>query len=510
MTPKNKSEIAVIDTSAGLCLMQMPEDGNAPCPTCLVRRLEEAGFALRSEISVQSEDDFRTELTAPLPARDGRAAPVVRVDSKSNRATLHTLLPVPDCPACSARQIRSRRNPPLRDAVLFDPLLGIESCLEWEGLDHSADSLCFTVIGRVHVPPGMAWVGAHAQSSTAPDARAAQLGEAVERYVALRPEVHRLTTANWDDLPRDKIPLELLNGFDREQLSITGYRRVTADTRLAWIRGRLLRGGREIFVPAAWVYLARSWNREENRINALISHGLAAHKSLLAARENAMLEVYERFHTTRAWHEQNFGIPLDTAVVPRHLRPILDRIRRSKLRVHLRSLTGPSQMPVVLAAVAGGCYPWLRIGTAARRTTPEAAERALLEACGAWQFARRKQDEPYVARLAPVTSAAAHVDYYSTAKRSARIVNILEKEEARPRRNSTEEGTVDIRKELLRLVRHAVEVIITTPDCRACGFEVVKIIAPGLPLLHFGRVGTPRLFAARFGLPRVATPHPYL
>lgn len=502
-------EIAVVDTSAGLCLMRVPDGGTAPCTRCLLARLKEAGFALNSPLSTHFEKGFHSELVARLDGDDPRCASVVRVNPNTNQASVHTLLPVPNCPSCSNRQLRKRRNPALPVDALRDPLLGIVSCFELEQMGESSESLCFTAVGRIHVAGGDLTDSAYSQSSDGESAQAAQLGEAVERYTAFRPEMSRLVTARARDLAGETPPLPLFNGFDKDQLVMSGYHRLTSNLKLAWIEGRALRDGRPVCVPAASVYLRRLWNREEPRIGALMSHGLAAHCSLEDARERALVEVYERFHLTAAWQRQNFGAALPPAVLPEVVSPVLERLKQAGLRLHLMSLVATPSVPVVLAAVVGDCYPWIRFGSGARYKTSEAAARALLEACGGWQLARRNGGEPHLMRLAPVTGAAAHAAYYAIERRAEKVVKMLKRGTGAMQLASESEAKNSVKDEMLRLAPHGVAVCITTPDCRICGFEVVKIVTPGLPLLHFGRVGVPQVHAKRFGLPHVSTPHPF-
>src|SRR5581483_12001280 len=229
--------------------------------------------------------------------------------------------------------------------------------------------------------------------------------ETVERYSAFHPERHRLKTARARDLPDETPPLALLNGLDAEQRAATGYGRLTDRTSIAWCEGRALRDGRPVFVPAAAVFLNRSWNPAERRLGALISHGLAAHRSRRAARELALLELYERYHLTAAWHRQDFGGHVSESVLPPALAETRERMRSTNLKFNLMNLTPRAAAPVILAVVHGDRYPWIRLGAAARRELPDAAAHALLEAVAGWQRTSRKP-RARVVRLDPVTGAA--------------------------------------------------------------------------------------------------------
>ena len=487
--------------------MRIPPAGSAPCLACLLTRLDEAGFSLRSQRPLaHSESELHPDLLARLDPADGRAAAVGRIDA-AGAASLHKLLPVPNCPLCSGRQSRSRTTPSLEPETLADPLLGIVSSFEVTDMARDPEALCYSVAGRIHVSGQEPKDSAYSQSVDIASARAEQLGETVERYAGFRPEVRRLVVARANELPYTP-PLRLFNGFDAKQRAMTGYRPLTSRMKLAWIEGRSLRDGGRCFVPAASVFLKRTWNRAEPSIDSLISHGLAAHTSIARARRHALFEVYERFHITSAWHRGDFGVGISPSVLPGELEETLERLHRARLDLYLMNLVGPKGLPVVLAAVAGDRFPWIRFGSAARNDVRAAAARATLEACGGWQRASTSATAP-LGRLAPLTGAAAHAAYYATRARAQRLLVTLSRGTKDRSIVGRVRGTTSIVDAVLELSPHAVEVCITPPDCRACGFEVVKIVAVGLPLIHFGRVGTPSVNAARFHLQPARRPHPY-
>lgn len=63
--------------------------------------------------------------------------------------------------------------------------------------------------------------------------------------------------------------------------------------------------------------------------------------------------------------------------------------------------------------------------------------------------------------------------------------------------------------QFMALCPRAVEVVLTPPDCRLCGLEVLKVVAPGLPTLSFGSAGAPARHLAAYGIPRARRPHPF-
>lgn len=311
-------------------------------------------------------------------------------------------------------------------------------------------------------------------------------------------------------MPGLATPVKLLNGFDGEQLTQLGCHPLGERSRLAWIQGTRLCDGRLVFVPAAMVFLNRSWNTDEKRITPLISHGLACHRTETAAKQQALLEVYERLHLTVAWHRQDFGVrlPLDGLSLDR--TPVLERIERAGLRLQLMAVASPPAIPVVLAAVSGDRFPWITLGSGAGRSMDGSVSHAVAEACGGWQsITKNRTPDSFNQDLEPVTGAGAHVLYYADKQRSAWLLRQLCKGSVRAPAKMHVAETASVEQHICDLASDTSMVSITTPDTAACGFHVVKIVAPGLPLFQFGEIGTPRMNLARAGLPRNVHPHPY-
>lgn len=501
--------IASIETSAGHCMMQVDiKKDRSPCPDCLVSRLKEAGFTLNTSVGMHEEVKFPSILLEALRIEDKRFAPVVRL--VEDEATIHTLLPVPNCPTCSHGQVRSSASPPLSSDILRDPLLGITSSLSVEDMSKDTELLCSTVTGRIHVPDANEVDNAYGQGLDVSATAESQLGETVERYTAFRPEWSRLITVPPKELQGQIPPLEYLNGFGSEQLSKLGYTPLKENQEMAWIEGNALKTGRPAFVPAASVFLRRSWNPDEPRYATLISHGLACHRSFEEARERALFEVYERYHLTVAWHRQEFGIFLNPSILPPEIYPILERLKRENLSLHIMCLTSPPELPVALAVIFGNKFPWVSLGSGANYFVSDAAVRAAVEACGGWQYkSNNLAPGSHTKRLPYLAGAGEHSLYYNSQKRSLRLQKVLLRGSNKvfsERKYSTNKSIVE---QINSLAPHATEVCITTPDCGSCGFEVVKIVTPGLPIFQFGRVGTPHRNLTRSGLPPVNSVHPY-
>lgn len=501
--------ILQIRTSAGTCLLEQEgSPDRPPCPECLLSRLKEAGFALLSPLGPCDEGSPGQAVSRKLRRKNDRVAPVIRL--YRGEAHVHSLLPVPGCPSCGPRQEGGGSRRPLPTDLLKDPLLGMTSRFEVEDMGRDRRLLCSSVRGRIHMPDAADIDFSYGLDATVEGAMAAQLGEAVERYCALRPDARRLISSTIARLGPRTFPADAWRAYDREQLGRLGYRRLSRTDPILWIEGRALEDGRGLLVPAAAVFLRRSWNREEIRFLPLVSHGLACHRTEAEARRRALLEIYERYHLTAAWHNRSFGRLIPRGLWREWLGPIDDRVRAARLDLSLTALVVPPSIPVVLAVLTGRAFPWITLGSSACESLSRAAAKAALEACGGWQFVSRTFRGSDVPETLPeLAGAGEHSLFYFRKGRAEKLAAAIRKGIAMPAAVNSLESGKEIDAEVLSLSRRAVTVSVTTPDAASCGLEVVKAVAPGVPLFQFGKAGAPNLWLDRFGLPRRAEPHPY-
>ncbi len=490
--------------------------GAAACIDCLGGRLREAGFAPSGPIAVDADPallalfDSVGDDDIPLHAAVLRLA--------DDQVVLHHLLALPGCPQCGAAQ-SSISGSPARARVdaahLLDPLLGIGSWLQLttpeESRPEDETSLCHALAGQVHTPDNRHSISARGQGFSAQATRLGHLGETVERYAAFRPTAERLVHARAAELPGPSLLGKALFGLDAEQRAAVGYGALDGRRRIAWIEGRRICDDQPCWVPAAAIFLSREWNLDEARFCASVSHGMAAHCTAEKATTHALHEIHERACLTNAWHRQDFGVRLDVSSMGAGLRGLVQRIEAAGLQLMLSALQLTPAKPVVLAMIHGDHPPWFIFGAGANDTVQQAAESAVLEACSGWQALVRRP-EPVLRgwRLLQSEDARGHHRYYASAERAQTIVNAVI-------RGSHSAGPVDPEarchiglKQLARKISpDAVVVDLTPPDCAAAGFSVQRLVAPGLPIYAFGRVGTPRVFQRSHGLPDPPMPHPF-
>ncbi|CCH30606.1 YcaO-like family protein [Actinosynnema sp. NPDC047251] len=217
-------------------------------------------------------------------------------------------------------------------------------------------------------------------------ARAAAVGEAVERYCGNR-VAPGLRRASADELKAAGIPHfgpADLPFFTARQHATRGfpYRPFTGDVPIAWVEGE--ESGEICLLPASWAYLNyhSGERRTEPRLHHLNYAGIATGVSTEDAFTRALLELVERDALERWWH---LGAPT-TGIAVDDVPGLAAELADCPLEVHLVEL--PTEHPVscVGAVVVDRTTGIVAGGGAARFDPVEACTKAVLEAVHTWIF----------------------------------------------------------------------------------------------------------------------------
>jgi ribosomal protein S12 methylthiotransferase accessory factor len=136
------------------------------------------------------------------------------------------------------------------------------------------------------------------------------LGEYIERYAAFVSQFEQrknmiLTTAR-DFKERDisYIPPKNFVLFHEKQYSENNfaYRRFTEDSYVKWIKGYSLIDEKDVYVPAAFVFIPYFLEKTETKICPSSSSGLSAHTHYTRAVINGIYEVLERDAIMINWY----------------------------------------------------------------------------------------------------------------------------------------------------------------------------------------------------------------
>lgn len=368
-------------------------------------------------------------------------------------------------------------------------------------------------------------------------ARAAAVGEAVERYAASWIPDDALVLASADELGHAAVDPESFALFAPEQFARAGFRfsPFRRDTTVRWVRGISLPDGMPAWLPAQLVYLARRIHRDEALIGYTTSSGLACGPCFENALVSAVLEALERDAFMITWYNRLSLPRLSWRDDPEPGRLDARYFSPSGLAYSAVDLSAFWDVPTVLGVVHGprGQLGALGVGAAAAPTIAEAWRKALVEAFCVQRWVRDlalEQPERLDQDPAEIASFDDHTLFYARPDR-AQAAAFLDSADERVATADVAEVEGDSPMELVealaaRLRRRGCSlyaVDVTTPDVRSAGLSVVRAVCPELAVLDVVEsarfLGSRRLLGAAHELglgPAVSSvdhlnpwPHPF-
>jgi ribosomal protein S12 methylthiotransferase accessory factor len=341
------------------------------------------------------------------------------------------------------------------------------------------------------------WINEYTGSSktTHDAARAAGIGEALERYSASFLPDNEFVTASAEELGPEAVDPERFALFVEDQwadptLEIHPFRR---DTVVRWVRGFAVPSGEPVWLPVQLVYM--SWTRgqgDDTRIGFATSSGVACGPTLEEAVLTSLLELIERDAVMLAWHNR-LSLPLlDWSNEPEIAELDARYFRPAGLPYSAVDLSVFMDLPAVLGIVHGipGQLGALGIGASAASTVREAWLGALAEAFSVQRWTRdRALERPEELDVSPdrMLTFDDHTIWYASHERAALAAFLDASPERRDARDvRTLEGD-DVLERIEAVCRRlesrgcsAYAVDITAPDVREGGFRVVHAVVPEL------------------------------
>jgi len=343
-------------------------------------------------------------------------------------------------------------------------------------------------------------------------ARRAAIGEAVERYCgrAVPPDLRRASWHHLCDRGLDALDPATFALYSDRQYATPGFPFVpfTRDTEAEWVEGRDLRNGAAILVPATSVYLDYR-QPDAPPLHALSYAGIAAGADREHAERFALEEIFERDATTIWWAS---GAPAELVADGHRVVDLLDDRHADTRRVRLLRVPSPFGVPVLCAFIEDPNRGLVAFGSACRADPVEAGLKALVEALGLLQMTAQLADpdsELWSAQergmilphtFVPFRADRRYADSFRADYRDLIDLPALAQLYLDPRMHgapldrlrpeSSRVALADIprisdprRNYLTRLAEagHRVaSVDVTTPDVRAAGLCVVRVVVPGL------------------------------
>lgn len=403
--------------------------------------------------------------------------------------------------------------------TLLSPLTGTVAALD-ERLLEPGDALLHASWCELPQPadgsPGSGLVQAGGGwSAVAASARAAALGEAVERRCAGTVDETRLVRATAAELGREALDPGRIRLFQPSQVEGTALVLPDRSTSLRWLRGVRLPDRQPAWLPAQLVHLAplpaeADGGVDEPLLTLPTSNGLACGPTFERAALSALLELVERDAFTLTWAGRLSLPRLEWQGNAELEEFAATRLAPTGLRYAAIDLSPFLGVPVVLGVVsppAGRPGP-TAVGAAASATAAEATRRALAEAFAAFAaaraFVRTRGDRSFADDGSDLDAFDDRVLFYADPKRAGALAFLTACAERRhvgevPRlAGSTPAGQLaELCARIAARGGTAYAADLTTVDVADAGLHVVRALCPELCPLDASQalrfLGVPRL-----------------
>lgn len=356
------------------------------------------------------------------------------------------------------------------------------------------------------------------------DASAAAMGEAIERYCINIVDQDRIIVGAWSDLTAQGIcaisPEDFIL-FSDEQYEQPKFRfdKFDQSTVIPWINGVSLTTGCTVYVPISMVYVNYNLSGEVGgrpiaeypRINPVPYAGVAAGFGDYDPIVNALEEIIERDATMVWWHSRPAIDPV--SLNTEAINAVKAQFSHNGFNLKFFILPNEFQIPVIAASLTNDYYQTCNIGFSCRPNIEDAALKAVTEAATLFEGSldlldpdgrmyraiRRKELSEKMAlpwRADRLYLDTIDFDYRNvTDLMVQQHVNLdpraphyraghLSREESEFDGSLVEEFTSRTAASYLDRLQssgyEAISVDVTTPDVRACGAQVVRVLVPGL------------------------------
>jgi len=350
------------------------------------------------------------------------------------------------------------------------------------------------------------------------EARRSALGEAAERYAAIRPNSLEVVRSQRGDLPGPSLDPRRLVLFAPPQYETLPYAPYDESSVIGWVEARAWCAKTEVYVPALGVLLTHEVAPGEAFLFPTSTNGLAAGRDLESAILAALFEVVERDAFLHLWLHR---LPADRVDPLGHPDDAVRELCREQAQrgVSLELYKMPTDSPVHAFLALGVAsdtdpIPAFVVGLGANLDPARAARSALLESTMSRPNLRqslrnpllRAQAEGLQANVHQVTHVADHCLRYALPAAAESFSFLRDRpvvpiDWSPPAEVPPEDagGRLDLLSaHLAQQDRDLLYCDLTPADVARFGLRVVRVLVPEFQPMHFGRhqrrLGGSRLF----------------
>jgi ribosomal protein S12 methylthiotransferase accessory factor len=358
---------------------------------------------------------------------------------------------------------------------------------------------------------------------TVDDAIRSAIGEGLERYSSMLPDISRLTFTSYASISESAFDPRFLVLYEQSQYDQPGFlfSRFDNERPTWWVNGHWLDTGEQVQLPALATYLTLPVPRAEYFVQTT-SSGLAAGVSFKDAARRALYELIERDAFMLTWLAKKQPSRIDTRSCDDITRYALSEVERLGGEPELYLIDVGTCHPTIVCLGLGDGLEWpgVTIGLAAHADPLVALHKAVLEHGHYGAYMRRLMDEGRhrcIREAAEVRTNLDHGLYYIDPSRVGGLASFRGSRAAHLsladlRDQFRQPATLDACVAcLLRSGIRPAAVDVTSPDVGLSSIRVARAFGTFMQPIHFGsayrRLDNPRLRVLLSG-PAETNPHP--
>jgi ribosomal protein S12 methylthiotransferase accessory factor len=345
------------------------------------------------------------------------------------------------------------------------------------------------------------------------EAKMRAIGEAIERYAGSLYFDDEIIYNTYNELSDKALNPDFFpTCSDQEYANPKNFlSKPRKDASLGWVSAFSYTKGKEVVIPASYVYLTYMPKVGEELITMPISTGLAAGQNLYDSTLAGLCEVIERDAMMIMWLNQLSVSMIDIDTIDNN--DIIERIKRIEnvgIRPYLFDMTTDIGIPSVFVILVSetGVRPIITVAAAAHPNPIKACTKALDEGIATRRYCivrlMKETEKPKFNDLSRIRTLEHHLLLYAYPEMATAFEFLFQSDRTIMLKDMPKiEGTSEsILKGILhRLLKLNLEVLIcdlTREDIKQSGFSVVKVIIPKMQPLSIDHniryLGVQRLY----------------
>ena len=321
------------------------------------------------------------------------------------------------------------------------------------------------------------------------------LMESVERYSNMIVDESRLVWSDYESIATRAVNPMDLGLYSEEQYyrKNSACSRFSVHSRIPWIEGYDLYSGKDILVPADFIYYPAI---RQNPLVFDTSNGASAHTDTVQAILNGLFEIIERDSFLTMWLNR-FSMPiLNAKKLPFSFSESMRLIKEFGMSIKLVDITGDTHIPAFAAVCSNNDpagYPALLVGAGCHTDPDKAIQKALFEMEFMLNEMLEHPNKKKIKRPDQISTMYEHPLYYLNPKmRKYWQFMIMGKQTSRlpaPSVNFSNNNQYRLRQivQLLHNNKHkAICVDLTPSDLKKVGLKSVKVFVTGFQPLYVG------------------------